>query len=260
MRPSVTAEVRALETAAKPIAGYAADYQPGHDTGLHGHLRDQLVHGEGGVMSVRTAAGAWIVPPGFAVWVPAGIEHRVRARSAVTMRTLYLAAAAEVPVGSACRVVRVPPLARELIHRVTEIGVDYPEDGPEARLVAVLADELRGLEPVPLDLPMPADRRVLAVASGLLEDPADPRTLGEWARAAGASDRTLARLFERETGLTFAAWRRRRRLLAALERLDAGEPVTTVALDLGYASVSAFIAMFHRTLGAPPTRYLGGQG
>ena len=87
-------------------------------------------------------------------------------------------------------------------------------------------------------------------------DPADGRDLAEWGRDAGASTRTLARLFQAETGMSFGRWRQRRRLLAALERLAAGEPVTGVALDLGYASPSAFIAMFRRTLGAPPTRYL----
>ena len=42
----------------------------------------------------------------------------------------------------------------------------------------------------------------------------------------------------------------------ALARLAAGEPVTRIALDLGYESPSAFAAMFKRALGAPPSRYL----
>lgn len=249
-------DVRDRQHWPKAIVGYAVDYAPGHSTGWHHHDRDQLVHGERGVMTVRTDDGAWIVPPGYAVWVPAGVIHEVRAASDVAMRTLYLRRDAGVPVGPRCRVVAVPALVRELIGRVVTLPREYPEAGAEARLVAVLADELVELPSAPLDLPLPRDRRALAVAEALIVDPADGRELSEWGRDAGASTRTLARLFQAETGMSFGRWRQRRRLLAALERLAAGEPVTAVALDLGYASPSAFIAMFRRALGAPPTRYL----
>jgi len=249
-------DVRDRQHWPKAIVGYAVDYEPGHSTGRHHHDRDQLVHGERGVMAVRTDDGAWIVPPGYAVWVPAGVVHEVRAASAVAMRTLYLRRDAGVPIGPRCRVVAVPALVRELIARVVTLPRDYPAAGPKARLVAVLADELADLPTAPLDLPLPSDRRALAVAEALIADPADGREIADWGRDVGASGRTLARLFQAETGLSFGRWRQRRRLLAALERLAAGEPVTSVALDLGYASPSAFIAMFRRTLGAPPTRYL----
>jgi AraC-like DNA-binding protein len=104
---------------------------------------------------------------------------------------------------------------------------------------------------------MPRDRRLLAITEHLGADPADKRPLGVWARTAGASPRTLARLFRRETGLGFAAWRQQARLLRALERLAAGDAVTTVALELGYEGPSAFITMFRSRLGATPGRYFG---
>ena len=253
---SVNPAVRAREDWPKAIVGYAVDYPPGYTTGWHHHSRDQLVHGERGVMTVRAADGAWVVPPGYAVWVPAGVVHDVHAASAVAMRTLYLRRDAGVAVAPRCRVVSVPDFVRELIARVVAMPEDYPEAGRESRLVAVLADELSELPPAPLDLPLPRDRRALAVAEAMIADPSDRRDLAAWGRAAGASGRTLARLFQNETGMTLGQWRQRRRLMAALERLAAGEPVTSVALDLGYASPSAFVAMFRRTLGAPPTRYL----
>lgn len=253
--------VEARQRWPKSIVGYAVDYAAGHSTGRHAHDRAQLVHGEKGVMTVRTDDGAWVVPPSYAVWVPARVIHEVRAAGAVAMRTLYLRADSGVPVGPRCRVVRVPPLVRELIARVVRLPEDYPDAGAESRLVAVLADELIDLPAAPLDLPLPRDRRAAAVAEALIAAPADNRDLEAWGRSVGASDRTLARLFRAETGLTFGRWRQRRRLLAALERLAAGEPVTAVALDLGYDSPSAFIAMFRKALGAPPTRYLrhGGE-
>ncbi len=99
------------------------------------------------------------------------------------------------------------------------------------------------------------DKRLAAICAGIREDPALDRTLEEWAAQAGASSRTLARLFHRETGMSFGAWRQQARLLEALGRLALGQKVTTVALDLGYASPSAFTSMFRRALGQVPTRY-----
>ena len=256
---SINPDVRDRETWPKAIVGYAVDYAQGHSTGFHRHMRAQLVHADSGLMAVRTGSGSWLVPPGHAVWVPAEVVHEVRATTPVGMRTLYLRSDSGVPIWPDCRVVEIPELVRGLIGRVVMLPRDYPAEGPQARLVAVLADELSVLAPAPLDLPLPSDRRALEVARGLIEAPGDERSLTAWGRDVGASDRTLARLFEAETGLSFGAWRRRRRLLAALERLAAGTPVTTVALDMGYASPSAFVAMFRRELGASPTRYLGAR-
>ncbi len=55
--------------------------------------------------------------------------------------------------------------------------------------------------------------------------------------------------------MSFDAWRRQLRLQTALTWLAVGRPVTTVALDLGYDSPSAFIAMFRRALGQTPGQY-----
>lgn len=99
----------------------------------------------------------------------------------------------------------------------------------------------------------------MRLCAALRRNPADARTLDAWGVAVGASARTLARLFMTETGLSFAAWRAQVRLLAALARLAAGEKVTSVALDLGYDSPSAFIAMFRRQLGVTPSRYFDAE-
>jgi len=143
-----------------------------------------------------------------------------------------------------------------LILEAAALPRDWDEAGAPGRLMAVLLDRIQAASPAQLHLPLPSDSRLKAATDMLLADPADRRGLEDIARETGASSRTLARLFQRETGMTFGAWRRRRALLTALERLSEGDPVTTVALDLGYESPSAFIAMFRRTLGDTPTRYL----
>ena len=124
--------------------------------------------------------------------------------------------------------------------------------------MTLILDEIAALPTVALDLPLPRDARLGRICRALSAEPGATRTLSDWGREAGASPRTLARLFVKETGLTFAAWRQQARLLAATAMLGAGEPITRIALDLGYESPSAFTAMFKRALGAPPSHYFGG--
>ena len=127
-------------------------------------------------------------------------------------------------------------------------------DAPRRRVVEVIRDEIRGGRA----LLLPAEARLQRLALALSDDPADTRTLAQWANWIGMAPRTLARHFLAETGLSLSAWRQRARLMRALEMLAAGAAVTTVALDLGYDNVSAFIAMFKREHGVTPGRYAPG--
>jgi AraC-like DNA-binding protein len=97
--------------------------------------------------------------------------------------------------------------------------------------------------------------RLARVCRAIFKNPAQGQSLAFWARAAGMSRRTLTRTFRRETGMSFASWRQHVRLLEALSRLATGQPVTAVALDVGYQSPSAFTARFRRTFGTTPTHY-----
>lgn len=227
---------------------------------MHHHYRAQLAFACDGVMSVTSAAGAWVVPPQQAVWLPAGVEHEVYSAGPLSMRSLYVHPDATGGLPEECCVMTVEPFLRELIVKVADLAERREMQDNYARLVSVVLDELRGLKAAPLHLPLPRDARLKAITDTLLAHPGDNRDLAAWGQRAGASGRTLARLFRRETGMTFAGWRRRLRLLAAVSRLGAGEPVTRVAYDLGYHSPSAFVAMFRRSLGMPPGRYLKGAG
>lgn len=244
----------------RPLVVYGNDYPTGHAIAPHRHERGQLVYAREGTMTVTVHGHdgdqRWVVPPDRAVWIPAGVDHSIAVSHRVQMRSLYVMTERVPGLPRTCRVAAVTPLLRELIQRAAELPRLYDERGPAGRLVAVLLDELGRLPPVPLDLPQPSEPRLRRVTEALLADPADRRDLVAWAGWCGASPRTLARLFPRETGLSFGAWRQRARLLHALTRLSAGQPVTTVALDVGYDSPSAFIAAFRRQFGTTPRRYL----
>ncbi len=243
----------------RPVVTLANDDPAGYEIVPHRHARAQLVYAAQGVMTVTATAGSWVVPPQRAVWIPAGAEHTVRVDRAIAMRSLFIRPDAAPRLPQACRVVTVSPLLRALILRAMSIPPLYDEAGPDGRILRVILDELRALPSAPLHLPRARDRRLARVTEALLADPADARGLEAWARAAGASPRTLARLFATETGLTFRAWRQRARLLHALVELAARKPVTSVAFEAGYESPSAFIAAFKREFGTTPARYFRDQ-
>jgi AraC-like DNA-binding protein len=244
-----------LQAVPRPVAAFAADYPSGHLIPLHSHPRAQFIHATAGVMTVATKAATWVVPPHRALWMPAGVEHTIRASGQLALRTLYIAVDAAPDLPAACRVVTVTPLLLQLILRAVALPALYDPGGPAGRLVQVMLDEIRALPAAPLNLPAPTDPRLRRIADALIAQPGDNRSLHAWGRAVGASERTLARLFPAETGLGFRQWRERARLVHALARLADGEAVTSVALDLGYDSPSAFTAMFRRVLGQPPSRY-----
>ena len=229
-----------------------------HDLTLatHRHDWDQLTYATAGVLRVATADASWIVPPHRAVWVPAGIAHAEQMFAPVSVRTLYLAPRIAKTLPRECRTLNISSLLRELILHVSRLGALDRQTRSHARLIGVLLDQLTEVSEVPLQLPLPHDPRALRFASLLQARPGDTATVGVLARQVGASRRTIERLFAQETGLTVAEWRRRLRLLHAVRLLAEGEPVTTVALQIGYSSVSAFIAVFKKAFGATPSRYV----
>lgn len=227
-------------------------YPDGHTTPRHAHPRAQLVFAATGAVAAETAEGLWIVPPGRAVWIPPGREHRLTLWGRAWLRTLYLPAVRGMPRSPT--VTRVSPLLRELVAHVVACGGLRRERPEDRRLAAVLRDQLRALDQPAIDLPLPRDARALAVARRLLAEPGNGSPLAELARGSGASPRTLERLFRQETGTSLGRWRRQVRLVHALRRLAEGHTVERVARETGYSTPSAFIAMFRRVYGVSPGR------
>lgn len=244
-----------LQEIPRPVAALADEYAPGHVEGTHSHLRSQLLYASRGVMSVLTEKGSYVVPPQRAVWLPAGTRHEVRCRDQVSLRTLYVVPQASPRLPRECCVLEVSDLLRSLIIAAVDIPVEYDLGGREGRIMALILDEIAAMPVVPLSAPMPDDARLVRICREIFKNPAQGESLAFWARAAGMSRRTLTRTFRRETGMSFASWRQHVRLLEALSRLAIGQPVTVVALDVGYQSPSAFTARFRRTFGTTPTHY-----
>lgn len=238
----------------------AFDMPAGEEYDAHRHDWAQLTYASDGLLTIETPQGNWTVPPNRAVWIPPGTDHAIKTTVSAAFRSLYIENNRAPITSDTCRVLSVSPLFREMIRAIANLPEDYDENGPAGRLYAVILDQIAEMpEETTLHLPMPRTRAARAVATFLIQEPGDARDLNAFGKAVGASARSLGRYFSTETGMTFGEWRRRARLISALERLTQGDPVTTVALDSGYDSPSAFIAMFKRVLGVAPGAYLSAQ-
>jgi AraC-like DNA-binding protein len=231
-----------------------ASNHPGGDA-IHAHAHDwhQLIYASAGMLTVWTARGSWIVPPLWAVWVPAGIEHSIRFAGESALRTLYLRPDWAEGLPADCRAVTITPLLRELILEATRIGMLDRREPVEAALATLILDALAGSRPPPFDLPQPSSAKLRLAAERIAAG--DGGATASLARSVGMGRRTFERRFLAETGMSPALWRRHALLLGTVERLAAGAPVKVVAAAAGYASPSAFVAAFRKRFGVTPSRY-----
>ncbi|KGJ05193.1 hypothetical protein IT41_07365 [Paracoccus halophilus] len=245
---------------ARPILTHGRVIETGRALRSHNHPRGQLLWAMRGVLRVVSNACIWLVPPSHAVWIPPGMEHQVTIESEAELLNIYVDPSITVRKPTrpmpCCAVLLLTPLAREMIRRLGESDTSAPFDDRLLRFCAVLLDELEQLAEAPLNLPGGQDERLSRVTRQLIRHPDDPRQLTELSRDAGASPRTLERLFRAETGLSFRQWRSKLRLLSAIEALNRGDSSTTIAFSMGYSSPSAFIAAFREAFGTTPQRFL----
>lgn len=214
---------------------------------------DQILYAKRGVFTALAADRSWTVPPHRALCINDGTTVVVSTRRPTAMRCLYVRTEVEV-LRFANRVVSTDPLLRHLLLHVVDHCPLFLGDESEVALIRVLTDQLADAPTAPLHLPYPVDERCRSLADALTGDPT--ATLDDAITGVPASRRTLERLFRSETGMTLGGWQRRSRVLASLELLSAGTPVTEVAPASGYATASSFIAAFRSELGTTPRALL----
>lgn len=229
----------------------------GSCTGWHAHGLAQLLYATDGVMVVDTQAGSWVVPPTRALWLRPGLRHQVTMVGAVRMRTAYLDDTQVPGLPTHSGVLHVSALLRELLVAATQLPPQAPLTPRDQLLWNLLVCELRVSPRLPLHLPWPQDADLRQLCSRLAANPADTASAATWATTLGVSERSLHRRFTRATGMNWSQWRTQCRLQHALLRLAQGDKIIDVALDCGYASPSAFAAMFRRQFGVTPSGFFG---
>ncbi|MBN3789426.1 helix-turn-helix transcriptional regulator [Burkholderia sp. Ac-20353] len=222
----------------------------------HSHRKAQLLYTLSGVIYCEIDGGVWSAPPQCMVWIPGDVLHSARGSAGASFYCVLVDPDAALDLPARCCTLGVSPLLRELLLKAAGFPNLYDVGGPQGRLMATLLDELVSAPVEDLYLPMPADRRLRKLVDHLLADPADKSPLGELARQAGISERSLTRLAAKELGMSLGDWRRRLHVALSLQMLTAGRRVHEVAIDLGYESASSFVTMFRKATGKSPMRYL----
>lgn len=225
----------------------------------HSHRRLQLLHVSEGALSVETDAARYVIPPQRGVWVAPGTRHRILSRTPFWLTTCYIDMDHwEMAPISTCAV-SVDRLSDALLIAVSAFGEAGPDTLAEERMVEVLKDRLSALSTFDLVLPIPRSDRLRRLTDRLMTDPSRSATLAVLAAEAALSERTAARLFKSETGLSFGTWRLHLRVQAALAHLAAGSSVTETAYAVGYGDVSSFIEAFRTVCGQTPFQAMKGR-
>lgn len=236
------------------MVGVGHDFPASLEMSEHCHRRGQFLYAASGVIAVRTPGGAWVVPPERAVWIPEGVPHSVRIVGAVEARGVLIDTEICTSLPRTCQVVGVSPLLRQLLLAAAEIPAEYDEAGRDGTLMQLLVAEISAALPIPLAVPFPRHGPLAALCLNFLERPRAMVPIDQWAQALAMNRRSFTRLFRHETGMSLAEWRQQACVAVALPRIASGEPITTIALDLGYETPANFSTMFKRVVGAPPGR------
>lgn len=247
-----------LTDIALPLQPLARTYPRGRYIEPHQHDWGQVLYAISGVMWVEMPTEALVVPPQRAVWLPPGVEHGIRVVSDLQMRNIYLPPVIAATLEGEVQVFEVGGLLRELILALvgqpTESAAEY-----YSALAGLALLELKRAKRSIIKVPMPigGDRRLMNLCQAVMNEPSLDISFERHAENAGASVRTLARLFTSELGMGFAEWRRQVQLAMAVAELVQGVPVSSIARHLGY-SPSSFSDMFRRELGVSPSQLTGG--
>ena len=223
---------------------------------FHEHQKAQVLVATRGLITLETSAGLWVVPPQGAVWIPGGLSHRASSSGKPHGFVVFVAPDATAGLPAQCCTMAITPFMHALLERLADLPAQYERGSAQARLMAVLLDELIAAPPEWIHLPMPSEPRLRRLAGAMLAEPAERATLEVWADRIGMSERNMSRLFSGETGLSVRRWRRQMHVVVALPMLATGRTVQAIADELGYDSAGAFVTMFRKTVGAPPKRFL----
>lgn len=238
------------------ISTLAYEYPSGYKVPEHAHGSNQLIYATRGVMEVSAGQSLWLAPPHLAIWIPARTRHRIRMVGTVSMRTLYIKRKFVPHAPSACAVLHVSPLLRELVVEAVRIGQLSMKNPLHCSLRELILFQLQNAAPVPMYVTMPKDSRALGVAQTFIENQADAQSLRNLCKKMGVSVRTIERTFLREVGTSFEFWRRQARLMKAIELLVEGRSVKEITAEIGYRHSNAFVELFRQTLGMTPKAWV----
>ncbi len=245
--PGETRFPRYLGETVKPISGESYDW--------HSHDFGQFISAASGSMYVGTPGRVLLLSPAMALWIPPDVQHWMRYGANIEIRYLDVRRDESKEIGAVCRIMAMTPLLSALISETMPDRDSGRANDHKDALHDLLRHELVAAPDAPLSITVPQDHRIRGIAEAALDDPGVVESVDSWLAEAPASRKTIERLFVTETGMPPSRWLRHARILHAISRLAAGEKVSSVAFDMGYASSSAFSYMFRCALGRSPSEF-----
>ncbi|MGJ7514039.1 AraC family transcriptional regulator [Pseudomonas baetica] len=238
-----------------PVYFRYADFDAHRFASAHQHPWGTLEYSAHGVLHMEIGGGRFMSPPQYAVWVPPETEHSFYSNQPINYRAVCLAPALCRDLPAQACTLAISDILKAILKDFAARDVKIPERDADQRLAQVLVDQLKQAPVHECYLPYASSAGLLGILEALQNEPGDNRLLADWAALIHVSERTLARQFVRELGMSFGEWRQRLRFLAAIEALDNQRSIQDIAFDLGYSTGSAFIAMFQRQAGCTPEQY-----
>lgn len=244
-----------LEQLPQPMYFLAVHLEDSSEYPSHRHDWGQFVYSFSGVIEIGIGGRHYLAPPQYGIWIPPGVEHVASNRYEASYCSLLLEATLCERLPPEACTLAINPLIQAILDTLRQQQLDYPRSEQERRLFQVLLDQLAESPNHDSYLPMSDDPQLGKVLRAMQQQPGDMRSLAEWAHGVHSTERTLSRRCHRDLGMSFSAWRQRLKVVQAIALLEAGHAVQDTALELGYSSASAFIAMFQSLMGLTPEEY-----
>lgn len=217
----------------------------------HAHPTHELLWTRQGASNATIGSRTWTITPTVGLWIPAGVIHTGHMFAGTWYRTAHFDVRAASSVPDEPVAIEVTPLLGLLLVRLADRALEARSRDLTEQLVFDLLAPSSDV----LLVQLPQSALLRPIVDAHASDPADARTLGDWASELGVSERTITRAFRAETGMSFAVWQAVFRAQRAVVHLVGGMSVDEVAERVGYRSASAFGVAFRRTTGVSPTAF-----
>lgn len=228
----------------------------------HAHKKGQFLYTEGGVVYLKTAEKSYFLPARHYIWIPSNVYHSIHPSSPdVIMRNLYFPEYdTDTDFFDKVNIYPVNDLLIELIMFTNRWnGNIFPDEEPKysvAKAFKLILPELSQTE-LPLALPYPKDEKLKNVITYLEKNIAENISFKNLAEYFDISERTLARLFQKELNMSYIQYFTILRMLTSLKLLlDEKLSVNEVALRVGYSSLPTFSNTFNKVIGVRPSEYV----
>ncbi len=222
-----------------------------HPSPPHQHEAGQLFILQSGLISIYSERRRHLLPSACLAWVPPWVKHGAEVHQPVLAQRWYIEATwARRYLPATVKIIRVTDFLAQLMTQLSDLH--QQADRAYQIYLHCLADQLQRQPGLGLSLAMPSQPRLLALCQYCITSPQHKLSLDQMAEMACMSRRSLSRHFLQQTGSNLGLWLQQMRLIHAMEKLAQGHSVTTIALELGYQSLSAFIKQFRRHLGVSP--------